>query len=183
MLLVLVGFIVLSIGDCFGLIVGFVVGVLVNIGGVGFLGVLIGGFLVGYVIVFLCKLFKNLLKLLDGIKMIFFYLVFGLLIIGFLMLLVNVFMKVINDVLNGFLISMSGLNVVLFGVLLVGMMVVDLGGLINKVVYVFGIVILVMIVVIGGSVVMVFVMVGGMVFLLVIFVVICLFKNKFSKID
>ncbi|BDP97366.1 hypothetical protein EfmGK961_11820 [Enterococcus faecium] len=88
-------------------------------------------------IVFLRKLFKNLPKSLDGIKTILFYPVFGLLITGFLMLLVNVPMKAINDALNGFL-NMSGSNAALLGALLAGMMAADLGGPINKAAYVFG---------------------------------------------
>ncbi|MCZ1526708.1 PTS fructose transporter subunit IIC, partial [Enterococcus faecium] len=82
MLPVLAGFIASSIGDRPGLIVGFAAGALANTGGAGFLGALIGGFLAGYVIVFLRKLFKNLPKSLDGIKTILFYPVFGLLITG-----------------------------------------------------------------------------------------------------
>ncbi len=89
MLPVLAGFIASSIGDRPGLIVGFAAGALANTGGAGFLGALIGGFLAGYVIVFLRKLFKNLPKSLDGIKTILFYPVFGLLITGFLMLQSN----------------------------------------------------------------------------------------------
>lgn len=80
MLPVLAGFIASSIGDRPGLIVGFAAGALANTGGAGFLGALIGGFLAGYVIVFLRKLFKNLPKSLDGIKTILFYPVFGLLV-------------------------------------------------------------------------------------------------------
>lgn len=67
------------------------------------------------------------------------------------------------------------------GLLVGGMMVVDMGGFVNKVVYVFGIGIFVVIVVNGGFVVMVVVMVGGMVLLLVVFVVILLFKDKFNN--
>ena len=82
MLPVLAGFIASSIGDRPGLIVGFAAGALANTGGAGFLGALIGGFLAGYVIVFLRKLFKKLPKSLDGIKTILFYPVFGLLLPG-----------------------------------------------------------------------------------------------------
>ncbi|EGP5244693.1 PTS fructose transporter subunit IIC [Enterococcus faecium] len=183
MLPVLAGFIASSIGDRPGLIVGFAAGALANTGGAGFLGALIGGFLAGYVIVFLRKLFKNLPKSLDGIKMILFYPVFGLLITGFLMLLVNVPMKAINDALNGFLTSMSGSNAALLGALLAGMMAADLGGPINKAAYVFGTATLATTVATGGSVVMASVMAGGMVPPLAIFVATRLFKNKFSKTD
>ena len=183
MLPVLAGFIASSIGDRPGLVVGFAAGALANAGGAGFLGALIGGFLAGYVIVFLRKLFKKLPKSLEGIKTILFYPVFGLLITGFLMLLVNVPMKAINDALNGFLTSMSGSNAALLGALLAGMMAADLGGPINKAAYVFGTATLATTVATGGSVVMASVMAGGMVPPLAIFVATRLFKNKFSKTD
>ena len=125
MLPVLAGFIASSIADRPGLIVGFAAGALANAGGAGFLGALIGGFLGGYVILFLRKLFKNLPKSLDGIKTILFYPVFGLLITGFLMLIINVPMKVINDALNSFLTGLSGSNAALLGALLAGMMAAD----------------------------------------------------------
>lgn len=183
MLPVLAGFIASSIGDRPGLVVGFAAGALANAGGAGFLGALIGGFLAGYVIVFLRKVFKNLPKSLDGIKTILFYPVFGLLITGFLMLMVNVPMKAINDGLNGFLTSMSGSNAALLGALLAGMMAADLGGPINKAAYVFGTATLATTVATGGSVVMASVMAGGMVPPLAIFVATVLFRNKFSKAD
>lgn len=183
MLPVLAGFIASSIGDRPGLVVGFAAGALANAGGAGFLGALIGGFLAGYVIVFLRKVFKNLPKSLDGIKTILFYPVVGLLITGFLMLMVNVPMKAINDALNSFLTGMSGSNAALLGALLAGMMAADLGGPINKAAYVFGTATLATTVATGGSVVMASVMAGGMVPPLAIFVATRLFKNKFSKTD
>lgn len=181
MLPVLAGFIASSIADRPGLIVGFAAGALANAGGAGFLGALIGGFLGGYVILFLRKLFKNLPKSLDGIKTILFYPVFGLLITGFLMLIINVPMKVINDALNSFLTGLSGSNAALLGALLAGMMAADLGGPINKAAYVFGTATLATTVASGGSVVMASVMAGGMVPPLAIFVATRLFKNKFTK--
>lgn len=183
MLPVLAGFIASSIGDRPGLIVGFAAGALANTGGAGFLGALIGGFLAGYVIVFLRKLFKNLPKSLEGIKTILFYPVFGLLITGFLMLMVNVPMKALNDGLNSFLSGLSGSNAALLGALLAGMMAADLGVPINKAAYVFGTATLATTVATGGSVVMASVMAGGMVPPLAIFVATRLFKNKFSKTD
>ncbi|MCU7358373.1 fructose-specific PTS transporter subunit EIIC [Enterococcus dispar] len=181
MLPVLAGFIASSIADRPGLIVGFAAGALANAGGAGFLGALIGGFLGGYVILFLRKLFKNLPKSLDGIKTILFYPVFSLLITGFLMLIINVPMKVINDALNSFLTGLSGSNAALLGALLAGMMAADLGGPINKAAYVFGTATLATTVASGGSVVMASVMAGGMVPPLAIFVATRLFKNKFTK--
>lgn len=181
MLPVLAGFIASSIADRPGLIVGFAAGALANTGGAGFLGALIGGFLGGYVVVFLKKILKGLPKSLEGIKTILFYPFFGLLITGFLMLVVNVPMKVINDGLNGFLSGMSGTNAALLGVLLGAMMAVDLGGPVNKAAYVFGTGTLASTVASGGSVVMASVMAGGMVPPLAIFVATRLFKKKFDK--
>lgn len=181
MLPVLAGFIASSISDRPGLVVGFAAGALANAGGAGFLGALIGGFLGGYVIVFLKKVFKGLPKSLDGIKTILFYPVFGLLITGFLMLLINIPMKGINDALNNFLTGLGGANAAILGALLAGMMATDLGGPINKAAYVFGTATLAQTVAQGGSVVMASVMAGGMVPPLAIFVATRLFKNKFSK--
>ncbi|OJG67868.1 PTS system, Fru family, IIC component [Enterococcus moraviensis] len=181
MLPVLAGFIASSIADRPGLIVGFAAGALANTGGAGFLGALIGGFLAGYVILFLKKLFKGLPKSLDGIKTILFYPVFGLLITGGLMLLVNVPMKVINDGLNGFLLSLDGTNAALLGALLGGMMAIDLGGPINKAAYVFGTASIAATVTEGGSIIMASVMAGGMVPPLAIFIATLIFKNKFTK--
>lgn len=181
MLPVLAGFIASSISDRPGLIVGFAAGALANTGGAGFLGALIGGFLAGYVIKFLRSLFKSLPKSLEGIKTILFYPVFGLLITGFLMLLINVPMKAINDGLNSFLTGLSGTNAALLGALLAAMMAADLGGPINKAAYVFGTATLATTVAEGGSVVMASVMAGGMVPPLAIFVATLLFKNKFTK--
>ncbi len=117
--------------------------------------------LAGYVIKFLRSLFKGLPKSLEGIKTILFYPVFGLLITGFLMLLINVPMKAINDGLNSFLTGLSGTNAALLGALLAAMMAADLGGPINKAAYVFGIRTLATTVAEGGSVVMASVMAGG----------------------
>lgn len=181
MLPVLAGFIASSISDRPGLIVGFAAGALANSGGAGFLGALIGGFLAGYVIKFLRNLFKGLPKSLDGIKTILFYPVFGLLITGFLMLMINVPMKAINDGLNSILTGLSGTNAALLGALLAAMMAADLGGPINKAAYVFGTATLATTVAEGGSVVMASVMAGGMVPPLAIFIATVLFKNKFTK--
>lgn len=181
MLPVLAGFIASSIADRPGLIVGFAAGALASTGGAGFLGALIGGFLAGYVIVFLKKLFKGLPKSLDGIKTILFYPVFGLLITGGLMLLVNVPMKVINDGLNNFLLGLDGTNAALLGALLGGMMAIDLGGPINKAAYVFGTASIAATVTEGGSIIMASVMAGGMVPPLAIFIATLLFKNKFTQ--
>lgn len=181
MLPVLAGFIASSIADRPGLVAGFAAGFIANTGGAGFLGALIGGFLAGYVILFLRRLFKGLPKSLEGIKTILFYPFFGLLITGFLMLLVNVPMKAINDALTSFLTGLGGSNAILLGALLGGMMAIDLGGPFNKAAYVFGTATLASTVTEGGSIVMAAVMAGGMVPPLAIFVATRLFKNKFDK--
>lgn len=181
MLPILAGFIASSIADRPGLVVGFAAGALANAGGAGFLGALVGGFIAGYVIVFLKKVLAGLPKSLDGIRTILFYPVFGLLITGGLMLLVNVPMKMINDGLNSFLLGLDGANAVLLGALLGGMMAIDLGGPINKAAYVFGTASLATTVATGGSSIMAAVMAGGMVPPLAIFISTLLFKNKFSK--
>lgn len=181
MLPVLAGFIASSISDRPGLVVGFAAGALANSGGAGFLGALIGGFLAGYVIVFLRKILSGLPKSLEGIKAILFYPFFGLLITGFLMLLINIPMSAINTALNDFLNSLGGTNAALLGALLAGMMATDLGGPINKAAYVFGTATIANTVAEGGSIVMASVMAGGMVPPLAIFVATRLFKNKFTK--
>ena len=193
MLPVLSGFIASSIADRPGLVVGFAAGAMASSGVAfgqleapmpsGFLGALVGGFLAGYVIVLLKKVFANLPKSLDGIKVILFYPVFGLLITGGLMLFVNIPMSAINTGLNDFLNNLSGGNAALLGALLGGMMAVDLGGPINKAAYVFGTGTLAASVATGGSVVMAAVMAGGMVPPLAIAIATLLFKDQFSKKD
>ncbi|MGY3765554.1 PTS fructose transporter subunit IIABC [Vagococcus vulneris] len=191
MLPVLAGYIASSIADRPGLIVGFAAGALaasgVSIGNLenpvssGFLGALVGGFLAGYVILLLKKVFAKLPKSLDGIKTILFFPVFGLVITGFLMLLVNIPMGAINTGLNNFLMSLSGANAALLGALLAAMMCIDLGGPINKAAYVFGTGTLAATVATGGSVVMASVMAGGMVPPLAIAIASFIFKNKFTE--
>lgn len=191
MLPVLAGFIASSIADRPGLIVGFVAGAMASSGialesldnpvSSGFLGALVGGFLAGYVILGLKKIFKNLPKSLDGIKTILFYPVFGVIITGFLMLIINIPMSAINTGLETFLTNLSGANAALLGALLGGMMAIDLGGPINKAAYVFGTGTLAATVATGGSVVMAAVMAGGMVPPLAIAIATVLFKSKFTK--
>lgn len=183
MLPVLSGYIAMSIADRPGLVAGFAAGALANLGGSGFLGALIGGFLAGYVLIFLKKVFKNLPKSLDGIKSILFYPFFGLLITGLLMLLINIPVSAINQRLNNFLNSLGGANAALLGALLGGMMAIDLGGPFNKAAYVFATATLATTVATGGSIVMAAVMAGGMVPPLAIFVATTLFKNKFDKTE
>lgn len=191
MLPILAGFIASSIAERPGLIVGFAAGAMASTGmafgnldnpvSSGFLGALVGGFLAGYVIVFLKKLFKGLPTSLDGIKTILFLPVFGLMVTGFLMLLVNIPMAAINTGLNDFLTNLSGGNAALLGALLAGMMAIDLGGPINKAAYVFGTGTLASTVATGGSPMMAAIMAGGMVPPLAIAIATLIFKDKFTK--
>lgn len=191
MLPVLAGYIAVSIADRPGLVVGFVAGAMASSGVAfghledtipsGFLGALVGGFLAGYVVVFLRTIFKGLPKTLEGIKTILFYPVLGSIITGFLMLFVNIPMSAINNGLNQFLENLSGANAALLGAILSCMMVIDLGGPINKAAYLFGTGTLAATVETGGSVMMAAVMAGGMVPPLAIFFAILFFKSAFTK--
>lgn len=202
MLPVLAGYIAYSIAEKPGLVAGFVAGSIVSSGlafgkvpfaeggkatlalaGVpsGFLGALVGGFLAGGVILLLRKLLSGLPKSLEGIKSILLYPLLGVLITGFLMLLVNIPMAAINTALNTFLQGLSGSSAVLMGLLVGGMMAVDMGGPVNKAAYVFGTGTLAATVANGGSVVMAAVMAGGMVPPLAVFVATLLFKDKFNN--
>ncbi|HEO3886652.1 TPA: PTS sugar transporter subunit IIA [Streptococcus agalactiae] len=202
MLPVLAGYIAYSIAEKPGLVAGFVAGSIASSGlafgkvpfaeggkatlalaGVpsGFLGALVGGFLAGGVILLLRKLLSGLPKSLEGIKSILLYPLLGVLITGFLMLLVNIPMAAINTALNTFLQGLSGSSAVLMGLLVGGMMAVDMGGPVNKAAYVFGTGTLAATVANGGSVVMAAVMAGGMVPPLAVFVATLLFKDKFNS--
>ncbi|HGI4150790.1 TPA: fructose-specific PTS transporter subunit EIIC [Streptococcus agalactiae] len=202
MLPVLAGYIAYSIAEKPGLVAGFVAGSIASSGlafgkvpfaeggkatlalaGVpsGFLGALVGGFLAGGVILLLRKLLSGLPKSLEGIKSILLYPLLGVLITGFLMLLVNIPMAAINTALNTFLQGLSGSSAVLMGLLVGGMMAVDMGGPVNKAAYVFGTGTLAATVANGGSIVMAAVMAGGMVPPLAVFVATLLFKDKFNN--
>ncbi|XCY68085.1 fructose-specific PTS transporter subunit EIIC [Streptococcus iniae] len=202
MLPVLAGYIAYSIAEKPGLVAGFVAGAIASSGlafgkvpfaqggeaslalaGVpsGFLGALVGGFLAGGVILALRKLLSGLPRSLEGVKSILLYPLLGVLITGFLMLFVNIPMATINTALNSFLEGLSGSSAILMGLLVGGMMAVDMGGPVNKATYVFGTGTLAATVSDGGSVVMVAVMAGGMVPPLAVFVATLLFKDKFTK--
>lgn len=202
MLPVLAGYIAYSIAEKPGLVAGFVAGAIASNGlafgkvpfaaggevslgltGVpsGFLGALVGGFLAGGVILALRKLLAGLPRSLEGVKSILLYPLLGVLVTGFLMLFVNIPMAAINTALNDFLQGLSGSSAVLMGLLVGGMMAVDMGGPVNKAAYVFGTGTLAATVANGGSVVMAAVMAGGMVPPLAVFVATLLFKDKFTK--
>ena len=201
MLPVLAGYIAYSIAEKPGLVSGFVAGAIASsgasFGGVayaaggektlslagvssGFLGALVGGFLAGGVILVLRKLLAGLPRSLEGIRSILLLPLLGVLVTGFVMLAVNIPMAAINTALNDFLASLSGSSAVLLGLLVGGMMAVDMGGPVNKAAYVFGTSTLASTVSTGGSPVMAAVMAAGMVPPLAVFVATLLFKDKFT---
>ena len=202
MLPVLAGYIAYSIAEKPGLVSGFVAGAIASsgaaFGGVpfasggkatlalagvssGFLGALVGGFLAGGVILVLRKLLAGIPRALEGIRSILLLPLLGVFATGFLMLAVNIPMAAINTGLNNFLSSLSGSSAVLLGLLVGGMMAVDMGGPVNKAAYVFGTGTLAATVTSGGSVVMAAVMAAGMVPPLAVFVAALLFKDKFTE--
>lgn len=187
MLPILAGFIAMSIADRPGLAVGFVGGALANAGvtfanpagGIssGFLGALIAGFVAGYLVLGLKKLFEKLPKSLEGIKPILLYPLLGILLIGVIMAIINPVVGTINNAMNNALASMGGTSKILLGTILGGMMSVDMGGPVNKAAYVFGTAGLAS----GEFGVMASVMAGGMVPPLVIAICATFFKNRFAK--
>lgn len=200
MLPLLAGYIAYSIAEKPGLVAGFVAGAIAKDGlaigkiefgaaaegavpaavSSGFLGALVGGFLAGAVVLGLKKVLANLPKSLEGIKSILLYPLLGVLITGFLMYFVNIPMAAINNGMNNFLAGLEGSSAILLGLVLGGMMAVDMGGPVNKAAYVFGTGTLAATVANGGSVAMAAVMAGGMVPPLAVFVATLLYKDKFT---
>ena len=202
MLPLLAGYIAYSIAEKPGLVAGFVAGAIANSGlafgkisyaaggeetlalaGVssGFLGALVGGFLAGGVVLVLRNALRNLPKSLQGLNAILLLPLLGTALTGFLMFFVNIPMAAINTGMNNFLSGLEGSSAVLLGLVLGGMMAVDMGGPVNKAAYVFGTGTLAATVANGGSVAMAAVMAGGMVPPLAVFVATLLYKNKFTK--
>lgn len=193
MLPVLAGFIAMSIADRPGLAVGFVGGMLANTGATfanafdgklpavssGFLGALLAGFAAGYIVLGLKKLFEKLPNSLEGIKPVLLYPLLGILLIGVVMLGINPAMGVINTSISGALNSMGGTSKILLGIILGGMMSVDMGGPVNKSAYLFGTASLAS----GNFDIMAAVMAGGMVPPLVIALCTTFFKNRFTARD
>ena len=139
MLPILAGYIAMGIADRPALAPGFVGGFLAKEGGSGFLGALLAVFAAGYLILLLKKLFDKLPRSLEGIKSILLYPVFGILLMGLLIqLIINPPVAWLNEALYGLLARLGTGSRVLLGVLLGGMMSVDMGGPINKAAYVFG---------------------------------------------
>ena len=187
MLPVLSGFIAMSIADRPGLAVGFVGGLVAKMGmtfanpaggdvNAGFLGALLAGFIGGYLILLLKKVFSRLPKSLDGIKPILLYPVLGIFLVAVITTIINPFVGAINDGLSNLLNSMGGTSKVILGMVVGGMMSVDMGGPVNKAAYVFGTAQLAE----GNFDVMAAVMAGGMVPPLAIALATTFFKKKFT---
>lgn len=190
MLPVLSGYIAMSIADRPGLAVGFVGGLVAKMGATfanpaggavnaGFLGALFAGFVGGYIVVGLRKLFSKLPKSLEGIKPVLLYPVLGILLVGVVTTFINPYMGMINDGLTGLLNGMGGTSKVVLGMVVGGMMSVDMGGPVNKAAYVFGTAQLAE----GNFEVMAAVMAGGMVPPLAIALCTTFFKRKFTEKD
>ncbi|WP_369350458.1 fructose-specific PTS transporter subunit EIIC [Streptococcus hillyeri] len=200
MIPVFAGYVAYSIAEKPGMVAGFVTGAIASNGlaygkiayaaggeataglaGVpsGFLGALVGGFLAGYLVLALKKYVK-VPRSLEGAKSILILPLFGTILTGLAMLAVNIPMSAINTALNDFLNGLSGSSAVLLGLLVGGMMAIDMGGPVNKAAYVFGTGTLAASVTNGGSIVMAAVMAGGMVPPLAVFIATLLFKDKFT---
>ena len=178
MLPILAGYIAMGIADRPALAPGFVGGFLAKEGGSGFLGALLAGFAAGYLILLLKKLFDKLPRSLEGIKSILLYPVFGILLMGLLIqLIINPPVAWLNEVLYGLLARLGTGSRVLLGVLLGGMMSVDMGGPINKAAYVFGTASLAS----DEFQIMAAVMAGGMVPPLALALAVFAFRDKFSE--
>lgn len=179
---ILGGYIAYSMGDRAALTAGLVAGALATSLGSGFLGAIVGGLFAGAVVKFLIKSLSGLPKSLNGLKMILFYPVLSVLIVGLAMIIViNPIVSIVNTALTNYLNSMNGSSAVLLGLILGGMMAVDMGGPVNKAAYVFGTGTLAATMTTGGSGVMAAVMAGGMVPPLAIALASTLFKNKFTE--
>lgn len=188
MLPVLSGFIAMSIADRPGLAVGFVGGLVAKMGmtfanpaggdvNAGFLGALLAGFIGGYLVLVLKKIFSRLPKSLEGIKSILLYPVLGIFLVAVITTIINPFVGAVNDGLSSLLNSMGGTSKVILGMVVAGMMSVDMGGPVNKAAYVFGTAQLAE----GNFDVMAAVMAGGMVPPLAIALATTFFKKKFTK--
>lgn len=178
MLPVLAGFIAYSIADRPGLALGFVGGAIAAGGTSGFLGALVAGFFAGYTIVLLKKAFSKLPKSVDGLKSILIYPLIGVFIVGLgMVFVIEPIVGAINTALNNGLNSLNGASSVLLGLLLGGMMAVDMGGPVNKAAYVFGAGMLAS----GHYDTMAAVMVGGMCPPIAIAAATLIFKSKFTE--
>lgn len=178
MLPVLAGFIAMSIGDRPALAVGFVGGMIAANGNSGFLGALLAGFVAGYLVLLLRKVFSSLPESIEKIAPVLLYPVFGILLIGLIMMyIVEPPVGALNTALNTGLTNMSGSSKILLGIIVAGMMSIDMGGPFNKAAYVFGTASIAA----GNYDIMAAVMIGGMVPPCAIALATLLFKNKFTK--
>lgn len=178
MLPVLAGYIAYSIADRPAMVVGFIGGLLARDGGSGFLGALLAGFIAGYLVLGLKKLFSFLPDSLDGIKPVLLYPLFGTLLIGVIMIFAVIPpVTALNNWVIAFLNGLGSSSKLLLGLVLGAMMAVDMGGPINKAAYVFGVASLDA----GQFEIMAAVMAGGMVPPLAIALATTFFKNRFTK--
>ncbi len=178
MLPVLAGFIAMSIADRPGLAVGFVGGMMASAGKSGFLGALAAGFIAGYLILFLIKVFSKLPQAIEKIAPVLLYPLCGILLMGLIMqFCVEPPIGALNTALNTALTNMGGSSRILLGIVVAGMMAIDMGGPFNKAAYVFGTASIAA----GNYHIMAAVMIGGMVPPCAIALATLLFKNKFTK--
>ena len=177
MLPILAGFIAMSIADRPGLAVGFVGGSIAANGTSGFLGALVAGFVAGYIVNLLKKIFSKLPESLDGVKPVLLYPLLGIFLVGIIMqFVVEPPIGALNTAINNGLNGLNGASAVVLGVLLGGMMAIDMGGPVNKAAYVFGTASIAA----GNYNIMAAVMIGGMVPPLAIALATIFFKNKFT---
>lgn len=177
MLPILAGFIAISIADRPGLAVGFVGGSIAANGTSGFLGALVAGFVAGYIVLLLKKVFSKLPESLDGMKPVLLYPLLGIFLVGVIMqFVVEPPIGALNTAINNGLNGLNGASAVVLGVLLGGMMSVDMGGPVNKAAYVFGTASIAA----GNYNIMAAVMIGGMVPPIAIALATIFFKNKFT---
>lgn len=177
MLPILAGFIAMSIADRPGLAVGFVGGSIAANGTSGFLGALVAGFVAGYIVLLLKKVFSKLPESLDGMKPVLLYPLLGIFLVGVIMqFVVEPPIGALNTAINNGLNGLNGASTVVLGVLLGGMMSVDMGGPVNKAAYVFGTASIAA----GNYNIMAAVMIGGMVPPIAIALATIFFKNKFT---
>ncbi len=178
MLPILAGFIAMGIADRPGLAVGFVGGMMASAGKSGFLGALAAGFIAGYLVLFLIKLFSKLPQAIEKIAPVLLYPLCGILFMGLIMqFLVEPPIGALNTALNTALTNMGGSSRILLGIVVAGMMAIDMGGPFNKAAYVFGTASIAA----GNYHIMAAVMIGGMVPPCAIALATLLFKNKFTK--
>lgn len=177
MLPILAGFIAMSIADRPGIAVGFVGGSIAANGTSGFLGALVAGFVAGYIVLLLKKVFSKLPESLDGMKPVLLYPLLGIFLVGVIMqFVVEPPIGALNTAINNGLNGLNGASAVVLGVLLGGMMSVDMGGPVNKAAYVFGTASIAA----GNYNIMAAVMIGGMVPPIAIALATIFFKNKFT---